>query len=779
MLDNNTGYREILWNLSRNNTNNSSTFNWYLAVLEWAEWFTVHRESINNYLLNLIRDDVDDRDEVLKDFGNLKSIREKIAFISNLNNTSENSEIEFLIEDIVKNLDLSESAIIRIAALNRFQISLSTFQKQELARIEKGVLDIVRKNVPALEKNLNFWNETYSQRILKIKEVLDYLIKNNIDTTSIDWFDDLSSLLAPLYELDKSYHELNHARNNFYDIQRWYWEIQVLSNSSKNRLEQALKLLTNEESLESFFETNLRNKLDSVDLQDILKTIERDNSDIEEQLKSLNIWLSDFQRDFLYYFSTENLSYAKLNHDKVKKETFKDKKRDFELDVKKYREIQRDRLLELCETWTIQELENIFERDRKLFLRTWNEVDDELLLEALDEILESRYPNTPIAVRDWLAQAILDENDVTNELYYWNYNYLANDQNDTITQWIVKSIWNTWRNIRKVWDYTTPIIGWFITLTRKTIELWWKTASTIINWTTWNISSIVNNYNTWANTPAKTFFWKIWKFPFKASQLITRPLSWWTNSINYVAGKTTQIISSSYNWINESIKNASNSQIDSLFDIFTQAYKHSIKIVWSSIEWWWDKTFDLLKTEQKRQILSEFYNSKTSSEVSSLLEAIDIQSTLKDSSPYVFDNDWFDNLWYDIVEEEKDDGKIKTLWINKINELILSINWLSEDKITKRTKRSLEQMKSDFGKTDYETRDLQISIKSIVNSLIKDLKAMYPSSIPEEKTSLNTIWIIEKWGKATIERDSLISKLNKLSKTNLDEARDILISLHL
>lgn len=779
MLDNNTGYREILWNLSRNNTNNSSTFNWYLAVLEWAEWFTVHRESINNYLLNLIRDDVDDRDEVLKDFGNLKSIREKIAFISNLNNTSENSEIEFLIEDIVKNLDLSESAIIRIAALNRFQISLSTFQKQELARIEKGVLDIVRKNVPALEKNLNFWNETYSQRILKIKEVLDYLIKNNIDTTSIDWFDNLSSLLAPLYELDKSYHELNHARNNFYDIQRWYWEIQVLSNSSKNRLEQALKLLTNEESLESFFETNLRNKLDSVDLQDILKTIERDNSDIEEQLKSLNMWLSDFQRDFLYYFSTENLSYAKLNHDKVKKETFKDKKRDFELDVKKYREIQRDRLLELCETWTIQELENIFERDRKLFLRTWNEVDDELLLEALDEILESRYPNTPIAVRDWLAQAILDENDVTNELYYWNYNYLANDQNDTITQWIVKSIWNTWRNIRKVWDYTTPIIGWFITLTRKTIELWWKTASTIINWTTWNISSIVNNYNTWANTPAKTFFWKIWKFPFKASQLITRPLSWWTNSINYVAGKTTQIISSSYNWINESIKNASNSQIDSLFDIFTQAYKHSIKIVWSSIEWWWDKTFDLLKTEQKRQILSEFYNSKTSSEVSSLLEAIDIQSTLKDSSPYVFDNDWFDNLWYDIVEEEKDDGKIKTLWINKINELILSINWLSEDKITKRTKRSLEQMKSDFGKTDYETRDLQISIKSIVNSLIKDLKAMYPSSTPEEKTSLNTIWIIEKWGKATIERDSLISKLNKLSKTNLDEARDILISLHL
>jgi len=86
----------------------------------------------------------------------LKSIREKIAFISNLNNTSENSEIEFLIEDIIKNLDLSESAIIRIAALNRFQISLSTSQKQELSRIEKAVLDIVRKNIPALEKNLNF-----------------------------------------------------------------------------------------------------------------------------------------------------------------------------------------------------------------------------------------------------------------------------------------------------------------------------------------------------------------------------------------------------------------------------------------------------------------------------------------------------------------------------------------------------------------------------------------------------------------------------------------------
>jgi len=778
MLNNNSDYREILWNLSRNNSNNSSTFNWYLAVLEWAEWFNVHREKINNYLLNLIRDDIDNKEEVLKDFGNLKSIREKIAFIADLNWTSENSEINFLIEDIIKNLDLSESAIIRISSLNRFQIELTTEQKLKLAKTEKDILEVVRKNIPALEKNLNFWNETYAQRILKLKEVFDYLIKNSIDTQWIEQFDDLISLLNPLYELDKSYHELNHARNNFYDIQRWYWEIQVLSSASKSRLEKAIKLLTNEESLESFFNRNLKSKLDSLDLQDILKDIERDNSDIEEQLKSLNMWLSDFQRDFLYYFSTENLSYAKLNHDKVKKEIFKDKKRDFELDVKKYREIQRDRLIELCKTWTIEELENIFERDRKLFLRTWNEVDDDLLLKTLNKILESRYPNTPIEVRDWLAQAILDENDVTNELYYGNNNYLANDQNDSLTQWIVKSIWNTWRNIKKVWDYTTPVIWWFVNLTRKAIELWWKTASTIINWTTWSISSIVNNYNTWANTPAKTFFWKIWKFPFKASQLITRPISWWTNSINYVAGKTTQIISSSYNGINESIKNASNNEIDSLFDVFTQAYKYSIKIVGSWVEWGWDKTFDLLKTEQKREILTEFYNSKTSSEVSSLLEAIDIQSTLKDSSPYVFDNDWFDNLWYDI-EEENDDGKIKTLWVNKFNELIISINWIPEDKITKRIKKSINQILSDFKKTDYEISDIETSIKSVISSLIKDIKTMYSTSTPEEKTSLNTIWIVEKWGKVTIEKNSFISNLNKLSKTNLDGAKDILISLHI
>jgi len=63
----------------------------------------------------------------------------------------------------------------------------------------------------------------------------------------------------------------------------------VLSSSSKSRLEKALKLLTNEESLESFFDTNLKNKLDRVDLQDMLKSIERDNSDIEEQLRNLNM----------------------------------------------------------------------------------------------------------------------------------------------------------------------------------------------------------------------------------------------------------------------------------------------------------------------------------------------------------------------------------------------------------------------------------------------------------------------------------------------------------
>jgi len=56
----------------------------------------------------------------------------------------------------VKNLDLSESAVIRIASLNRFQVSLSSEQKIKLVKIENKIVEVVRKRVPSLEKNLNF-----------------------------------------------------------------------------------------------------------------------------------------------------------------------------------------------------------------------------------------------------------------------------------------------------------------------------------------------------------------------------------------------------------------------------------------------------------------------------------------------------------------------------------------------------------------------------------------------------------------------------------------------
>gem|GEM_PF-6355617 len=89
-------------------------------------------------------------------------------------------------------------------------------------------------------------------------------------------------------------------------------------------------------------------------------------------MKQFNLKISDFDRYFMFYFATEILKTSKINLDKEKKLVFNDKLRDFESDVKNWREIQRNRLILLCRFpfSNINDIENIFDRDRKLFLRT-------------------------------------------------------------------------------------------------------------------------------------------------------------------------------------------------------------------------------------------------------------------------------------------------------------------------------------------------------------------------------------------------------------------------
>jgi len=737
MAINTLEYRKALEALSRNNSTNSSSFNWLLAVLEWAEWDITLREKISKYLEKTYTP--------IQLPKNLSSIREKVAFIASetLPTWGDivkecNELIDDIHEEILKKQDLSESRVIRNSALNRFEVKISLEQQAKLNKIENDLREIIEKRVPDLLPNLNSKNETIAQRIQKIKEIISFLIKNNLLDTYPDWFGEFEKLLNPLHELDKKYHELNHSRNTFYDIQRWYWEIVVLNSNEKNKLNQILMSLC-WSNLEDYFKQNIQSNLLNISLPSLLQEIKSNNIDIDDKLKQFNLKISDFDRYFMFYFATEILKTSKINLDKEKKLVFNDKLRDFESDVKNWREIQRNRLILLCRFpfSNINDIENIFDRDRKLFLRTWNTEDDKALREWLLAVLEHRYTETPENIREQLANAIMNENVATNELYYWHNSSLFDDRNEIWHQNFFKSTWNAWRSIQKISQHTTPILWWFVNFTRRVVELSWWAVASVITWTTWWVRQIMWNYNSWAGAKSNSFLWAVVKFPFKLSQIITRPLWWWVAWVDILANTWVNAVSWSYSWINNALNTATRWEINNLFDIFTKTYKHSVNLLWSWVAYSWDKTFDLLKTDQKRAILQQFYISQNSSAVNNLLESIDMQSRLKDSSPYVFD-DISDNLWYEIKESNNDISENIKLFSEKLEELL---KWLNKAKAKAKDQEiydivinSFDLMNDEINSSKTETekfKSIVAKIKSLV-LLLKD-KAKFIKKEKEKK----------------------------------------------
>lgn len=739
--------------LSRNNANASSHFNELMWVLEWAEWSLVLRQKIFDCLKNILNNN----NLIVQNWVNhanvitwISTIRQAVSYVAwilNAWNTEQernNAIISKIEEEVLKKEDLSESAIIRLSALNRFQIELSPEETLTLHKVEKKLNDILWESVPTMiNSSWNRW-ETNAQRIQRITEQVNYLIKNWLLTELPEWYKELSEKLKPLRELDVSYHELNHARNMFYDIQNRVWEIQVLSQTEEKKLEVALNTLT-QTNLETYYDQNIRKKWSKVDLNAELDKIKASNPDIAEKIKSLNLSVWDFDRYFLFHFSTKILKRAKTNFEMKKIDVFSDKRRDFEADVKTWREIQRNRVLELCNNpaWNLQVLNDIFSRDRKLFLRTWDAQRDALLVDWLREIVQNRYSTIPAATQQQLVDAILDENEATNRLYYWSETTLFDDKNDNWAQPLFKVIWNAWRNIQKVSEYTTPVMNIFVKSIKWIVEgVWWKlwqaitsTAKWIHDWLWW--------YNEWANKWWNWFFGSIGKFPFYASQVITRPLRMVTWSVNLVASEWVWIVSWTYNWINWFLKNAWNKEIESMFDLLTQAYKHSVRLTWKWVEFSWDKVFDVLKTGQKREILREFYRTRNEKDVNNLLECIDINSRLADSSPYIFDVDAFDDYGFQIVKKASNDN-IKKLWA-KVKALIDDLNWWDIDwtnkAIWKEVKRIFANVKKKVDAWDDEW-EILLSFRTQITKFIVNVRSSFISIDNEIQTLTWDLWNI-------------------------------------
>ena len=776
---------------SRNTTNASSWYNSLIWILEWAEWSMILREKIYKHLETLItwKGSIQIK-QSLKDTNSLRSAITLVASYLNSNiawktiQEKNNFVINKIKENVLDKEDLSESAIIRLSALNRFEVELTPKQNLTLHKIEDDLMKIVEDKIPDMKSSLNFKEETNAQRIQKVSEMINFLSKKWLLTEYPEWFEEINNLLSPLKDLDQKYHQLNQARNRFYDIQRWYSEVEVLNNTQEKKLEIALNTLTGK-NLQTYFETDIKPNLTTIDLNHLIDLIKISNPDIQDKIKSLNMRVWDFEKYFLFYFSTQILKRTKIEFEMKKSEVIKDKRRDFEADVKTWREIQRNRLVELCNnvvwpTWPkrldLDQIENIFNRDRKLFLRTWDETNDTYLRTALIQLFNRKYLTATLEVREALADAIMNENEATNKLYYWHENDLLSDKNDKWAQSFLKATWNAWRNIQKVWEYTTPIVWWFVKFWQKALEKVSSWVSSVITTTTWATKKVIWDYNTWANKKAETFLWRVVKFPFKASQVLTRPLWWWVGALDFTANKWSELVSWTYNWLNEIIKSATNDKVDNLFDVFTQTYKYALNLTGSWTAWSWDKAFDMLKTSQKREILSEFYQSRNIWEVRSLLESIDIESRIKDSSPYIFDNDWFDDLWYEVKEEKENSNEIKTLsW--KVSKLLLKLNndKSKDEDIYSEIIYSFEWINEEIEDNSKLETDKFKAIKSIITLLIKkfsiksdEIKKERSKIVREKNKKEKQInaWIASWLDMTSLQNasDNLWNKIDELDK---------------
>lgn len=94
-----------------------------------------------------------------------------------------------------------------------------------------------------------------------------------------------------------------------------------------------------------------------------------------------------------------------------------------------------------------------------------------------------------------------------------------------------------------------------------------------------------------------------------------------------------------------------------IFLIFLQKLFIILTYVMIMIRKIWQYSLNKLDVEEKREILNKFYATKSSTEIKTIFEVIDIQSTLNDSSPYIFDYDYIE--YYDMIEKKKKKKKKK------------------------------------------------------------------------------------------------------------------------
>ncbi len=765
----------------------SSESNRLLSILEWWELTLWLRSRITAHLTTSFTITPDE----VKTLQSKNAIRKKIAYLVSLDLTTAGStlpppdkttiinKINNIITDLetnfLKTQDFSESAVIRLSALNNFVFnpSLTSQEKAKLTWVAKKIAELVKWDIH-LSADLNLNNEWDAQKIYKLKTLINALIKNwklQYDDPSVTTFqNDFEPKLKDLYDLDKQYHTLNSSRNAFYRIQRNHWTVKVLNKSEYTKLSQVTTKLAWKDMSAYFkdvFNKDITN-LDSGIIENELGVL-KSTPLLIEALNESNIKESVFDKYYLFYFSQEILKKSKIDFDTKKRDVFKDKTRDFEWDMNTWRKMQRDRIVEFSRNHDVTSLINIFDRDRKLFVLKKSfkwvfknlDADDLLIVDWLKKVIENKYSSLSKWNQKCLLNTILYENCWTNELYYGDTNKFLWNNDETVMKDVLRWTNKTWVWLQKVEKFTTPLLKWLIKFGQWTLEFVWKQGSAIINWTSWKVWSILWWMNSKLQSKATTKWWKAIKLIPQSALLLTKPLEWWAKLTNATTTTVTWFVWTAYTWLNENIKNASDGKIDDLFDILTKSYSKSLSLLWQWVESTWESWYDWLDNKQKRKVLEDFYETRTSQNVRSILDAIDIQTKLQDSSPYIFGDEEDDILINEESVDEKDKlaketFKAMSKKIKPIKDKI-SIKTSSPNEHIAEAMKELEQLFKEFDQTlssDEDFVDKKASIEAVIDKIVNYLWDWTKWCVFEIEQQINVLNDATIW-KIKLKRDDI------------------------
>lgn len=737
---------------------------------------------------------------------------------------------------------INESDVVVMSALSNFKISIDWDEKKELEEISKKIKKLLKDT----DFEHAFWeiSEEPVQRIQKLKTIIalleqKWLINSDTSQAVSDFKTKFVPKLKELNEFNEEYFKLDNARTIFYKVDTKYGKVNILSTKEQAKLEEVMKDL-GVEDIEAYVTTlywqlwagESREAKDKI-LDRGLWALKK-NSKFRKTIREKKIKQPDLEKMYLSYFSLQLIERAREWFHSKKNTVFWDNESNFDETITNWRKLKRDKIIDLWWNMDIVWLQSIFNNDSKVFYElTEDDWNNQNIKDALKEVINTQYSSLLPKEKESLANHILARNNANIQLYYGKINEPEESKlrRQEMTLSALSMAWKTGSFINN--KLIAPSLKGVVKASELTVStlIWKGIFGTIAKTSVW-VENILKNTNAKITKKPKTWRGKLLKSPVLLALPVTKMLELWWRASNFSWWKIKEWLKMANDWINNKVKSWSNNELDTWLQ-WIVVWGISKGVLWL---WVWNlydkqvvqKFEEKMSREEKEQVVSDFYtnlsNWKTSSEVSKILQGLDVAQKVNDSQPYIFDKVEEGVKVVDETKEEKE--KLSKDTLEKMLEQITKIKWnitLEKDSQNKYIAEVMKQLEKKFGELEniingkWKFEDKLEKIKWIFNKIVSDLwdwvlswtplswswevskikmninknifeKAKNEARITELQNDLTTVWsapnvkpenLINTQNNIKSQIESYNTKNDKLDEDNsvLEEAKDRLEKL--